>query len=219
MTDTRSLLRPATDVRRAWVVGGGLLIAAPLFGAIWWPGLLPFGAVGLISAALLSASLLVFALGIGGSGSVTARRPLGTAALVLLAVWLLASQVISTVVSEGNLLADMWSELRYADSLVQFVAALIAVIQIARAGVVPRPWNRAPGWVLAALTVVWLLSQLIFVNIGGGRGPDSGTDAQVIAAILSSLDALVRIAGPVLLGVVAIVLGDRSGRTVVSESR
>lgn len=217
MTDTQPLVRPATDVRRAWTLGGGLLIAAPLFGLVWWPGLLPGGIVGLIGTALLSAALLVFALGIGGTGSVTARRPLGTGALVALAVWVLASQLVWNVLGGSNIFPEFSPQLLYVDVLIHFVAALIAVIQIARAGVVPRPWNWAPAWVVGAAAVVWLVSQLLLVNVGGGRGP--APDSQAFALFLGSIDASVRVAGPVFLGVVAILLGDRSARTVMSESR
>ncbi|WP_129586626.1 hypothetical protein [Microterricola viridarii] len=217
MTNTQSSVRPTTDVRRAWTIGGALLIAATLFSLAWWPVLLPGEAIGPISTAAHALALLIFTFGLGGTGSVTARRPLGTAALAAFAVLLVASQLFWSTLGTGNDLAGLWMELRLVDSFVQFVVAAIAVILIARAGVVPQPWNWAPGWVLAALAAVWLLSQLIRVNIGAGRGPNP--DAQTIALMLSSLDTLLRAVGPVFLGVIAIVLGDRSARTVVSESR
>ena len=81
MTDTEVSERALSDARLAWVIGGALLIATVVVSTplSWY-----FGG-GVITAVLFAAALLVFAFGIRGSGSVTGRRPLGTAALVVLA--------------------------------------------------------------------------------------------------------------------------------------
>ncbi len=75
-TTTRD--RRASDGRRAWIIGGVLLIGSVAFGVIVQPVTSATAGTGLIGVAFYSASLLVFAFGIRGSGSVTARRPLGT---------------------------------------------------------------------------------------------------------------------------------------------
>jgi hypothetical protein len=94
----------------------------------------------------------------------------------------------------------------YADSFVQFALALVAVMQIARLGAVPAPWNWVPAGVVAALTVTWLLLQVL----GGGSATTYGPN--LVTWLLMGLDGLARIGGTVLLGVIAIVLADRVNR-------
>jgi hypothetical protein len=149
---------------RAWLVGGILLLTTVVFGVASQSLLTLTGAGGIIGTALYAAALLVFAYGIQGSGSVTARRPLGTVALTVLAVWLMLGTVVSAILVSafpndsppGALL-----QFGYRDPFVQFAAALVAVVQIRRVGVVPVPWNWAPTWALAAVSVPWLLMRLI----------------------------------------------------------
>lgn len=69
---------------------------------------------------------------------ITARRPLGTAALTALAAWVLLGQVLWPIFRAGSADPGLSPVLSYVDSLVQFTLALIAVVQITRAGVVPR---------------------------------------------------------------------------------
>ena len=56
-----------------------------------------------------------------------------------------------------------WVAWDYASLAILAAAALIASVQVARAGVVPTPWNRAPLWVLGAQAVCWIVPQLIGV--------------------------------------------------------
>lgn len=86
MTDHRIPDRIVSDARRAWFIGGVLLLATVVLGVALQPAVSLIVDGGTIGTTLFSASLLVFAFGIRGSGSVTARRPLGTAALTALAV-------------------------------------------------------------------------------------------------------------------------------------
>jgi hypothetical protein len=192
------------------VTGGVLLIAATVFGVIFQPvaSLIPGGAI--IGVALFSASMLIFAFGIRGSGSVTARRPLGTTALTVLAIWVLLIWVLqSTLLSRDFMPSDSTISsllaLGYVDSIVQFVAALVAVVQIARAGVVPPPWNWAPSWALAAVAAPWVFEQIIAV----GAAPS----AESLAMDFGPVGGLIRISAGVFLGVLAIVLANLSGRT------
>ncbi|MDF2434728.1 MAG: hypothetical protein JWP44_4359 [Mucilaginibacter sp.] len=192
-------------VRRAWVIAGAMLLASVVIDLAAQPSTVVFTGAGILGTVLFSASLLVFAFGTRGSDSVTARKPLGTAALAVLALWTLLLPALQSVFfpvgdPPGPLLA-----LGFVDSFVRFAAALIAIIQIARAGVVPRPWNWAPAWPLGAMVALWLTTQVVVFG--------SAQESQVIAAgIVVNLDSLVRVGSAVFLGVLAIVLANRPTR-------
>jgi hypothetical protein len=190
----------AADERRVWTAGGSLLIASVLISFGLQAAFVPFA--GTLASVASAAALLLFALGFRGAGSVTARRPLGTSALVVLSVWSLVAPMIAALVVERDI--DDGLAFGYGDILVQFVAALVAVTQIARAGVVLTPWNRAPALALAAMTASWAVLQVVAI---GGTG-------EVTPAVLSlmSLDGLVHMAAPLFLGVVAVVLANRARR-------
>lgn len=160
-----------------------------------------------LTTVLFTAALLVFALGIRGSGSVTARRPLGSAALVLLAAWLLLGESLSVIVTSQAIdtVPDVLLGFGYVDPFVQFLLALIAVMQIGRIRVVPAPWNWSPAWVLAAVALSWLVIQLVGAVDGAQSNP-------LPALYILSVDGIVRTASTVVLGVLAVVLGDRTRR-------
>jgi hypothetical protein len=153
--------------------------------------------------------MLVFAFGVRGSGSVTARRPLGTIALTLLGIWPLVMWVLQTallpnsVTPTHSIMSTLFA-LGYVDSFLRFGAALVAVVQIARAGVVPPPWNWAPTWALAAVAAPWVFDQIIAVG-----APQS---LDLFTAFMP-VDGLIRIGAPMFLGVLAIVLANLSART------
>jgi hypothetical protein len=89
----------AADFACARFIGGALLLATVVLGVTAHPGLsLGFGG-DIIGVALFSASMLVFAYGIRGSGSITSRRPLGTAALTVLAVGGLLESILTNLLS------------------------------------------------------------------------------------------------------------------------
>ena len=85
-------------VSLALLIGGGLLLASVVITVIALPPLLPYAEM--VGPALFSAALLVFAFGVRGEGSVTARRPVGTITLALLAVWLLLGSVLYGVIGD-----------------------------------------------------------------------------------------------------------------------
>ncbi|MET0934064.1 MAG: hypothetical protein ABWX56_10145 [Mycetocola sp.] len=203
-----SHLGGAIDVRHPWFIGGALLLATVVLGVVAVsPEAVFLG--GTLGPVLFAASLLVFAFGIRGSGSVTARRPLGTAALTVLAVWGLLDLALSDVFQTemtGDGFPAAVTVFATVDPYVEFALSLVAVTQIIRAGVVPAPWNWAPAWALAALTVSWLVSAL------GAAATTPGSDMRVIFAVLT-VDGLVRVTCAVVLGVLAIVLADRASRT------
>lgn len=203
----------ASDTRLAWVIGGVLLIAAMLVGVVVQYGSLLGSGGAVVAAIWFPAALLVFAFGVRGSGSVTDRRPLGTAALTALAAWVLLGQILLPTFRSGSVDPGLLLALGFIDSLVQFTLALIAVVQIARAGVVPRPWNWAPSWALAAIAVPWVLEQII------AAGAAQTQDAPFVVAAVLTLDSFVHVGSAVFLGVLAIVLANtsRSSRRAATQ--
>jgi len=207
MTDTHIVERAESPAPRALFLGGALLLASVVATVAFQVGFYSAGWVGYIPTILFSAALMILAFGIRGSGSVTAGRPLGTFALAALAAWLILSDVLVSALN-ASIAADSSAAvvvtIIYVALVVNFALAVIAVVQIARAGVVPAPLEWVPTWVLAAAAASWLLTQLaglVLVNV-----------SQVQMTVFA-LDGAVRIAGVILLGVLAIVLGDRMLRT------
>lgn len=204
--------------RRTWVVGGVLLVASALLmlALRGIPGL-DLGPLS-FSEVIYAAGTVILAIGFGRAGSVTARRPLGTFALVGLAAWLVLSPLLlrfGSPTSEGSISesAVMFSGmLSITIEVVTLALAIIAATQIARIRVVPRPWNRAPLWALAAVTVVRTLrSGFLFGNHSLG---------QEALVLLHSLGGLIEAAAVGFLGVVAIVAATRPvpGTTTVYSS-
>jgi hypothetical protein len=155
----------------------------------------------LLATAVMSAGLLVLAL---GRGSVTARRPLGTIALSLLAVWLLVGAALQDLV-QANLQLDALSAplllFAYGDAPVQFVLALVAAVTVARAGVVPAAWRWAPAWAVLAITASWL----VYLLVGSIT-----VYSPAWTSVLLGVDAVVRTGSVVVLGVLAILAAHRS---------
>ncbi len=210
MTNRDTSDRNSVDTRLAWTIGGTLLLISPVL-SLGSPSIgsqIPGG--GYFGPVCFAAATVLFAFGIRGSGSVTARRPLGTTALVFLGVWtlvtaaLLGGPLMSTIYAATG--GNEWTlAISYANVLIQFVGVLIAAIQIARAGVVPRPWNWAPTWALAAITVPWVILQI--VGILGGPA------VTILAFGFSTIDGIINIAAVMFLGVVAIVFAQATTPT------
>ena len=198
--------------RSTWATSGVLLIAAgllslpePLLGG-------PGGGLGWIPPLLLLAAALVLAIGFGPTGSVTGRRPLGTAAVVVFAAASLIGALLPLLVpapsgidpasaaASGALIGSIGLVL----ALVALVSGLVAAMGIGRAGVVPRPWNWAPLWafVVGALTAIARYAGPLAASFGGR------SDAAAWNAATGIVDAV----AVGLLGVVAVALALR-GRT------
>ncbi len=214
MTSTRTHDRGIAAAQPAWIAGGILLVASGIFAFVARPSGTPGYVVSITGVALFSAALLVFAFGARGSGSMAGGR-VGTAALVVLAVWRLASAVFwgALAVESGSALIQaqgLLITLNYIDLLVQFAAALVVVIRIGRARVVPRPWNWAPAWALAVVVAEWVLGQALA--------------AVEWVPFLNGLGIAVEVCVPVFLGVLAVVLATpgvrraRGGRAVPSRA-
>ena len=196
----------ARQRRRTWVLGGALLVASALVQLAAQGSLAP-----LYRAAdvLFAAGALVLVIGIGRAGSVTARRPLGTGAVVALVVVLLVAPYLSSTLLTGIAPAPgtisgyqifFWIQLA-----VSLMLAILAATQIGRAGVVPQPWNWAPLWALGAVTLAQLIPMAPFWAplLGSGQDPSALLG-------LFSVFGLVRPLAIAFLGIVAIVLGTRS---------
>lgn len=190
--------------RRAWILGGVLVLGSAVVSTAFAETayLIPGGQY--IGTVVFAAALLVFAFGIRGGGSVTAKRPLGTAALAVLAAWAVLVPILEDVMLSGDYTPDLFL-FGYVDPIARFILAGIVVAQVARARVVPHPWNWAPTWALAAVTVPWLVEQVMAIAMRQGRGQDA-TSALLL---VGSLDSALRIGATLFLGVLAIVLGNR----------
>lgn len=202
---------------RTWMTGGALFILSALLGlgAVSMPGL-PFG----ISQLLFHAGAVVFAIGLGREGSVTARRPLGTGAIIALAAWTLVVTPVAWLLLGSALPID--ADLDHVSTatmigmtgeIVSLALAVIAVTQIGRIAVVPKPWNWAPLWALLAIVAAQLLPNLLAAAIT--------TADQAVLGALFSVIGLISAGAVAFLGVIAIVLAVRpaAGETVVFASR
>ncbi|MET0888467.1 MAG: hypothetical protein ABWX92_18680 [Mycetocola sp.] len=198
----------AFNVRHTWFVGGSLVLASLVLG---WNSPFPsplFSVISALGTMLFAAALLVFAFGFRRAESVTARRPLGTAVLTILAVWILLSPLLTDVLLSGPIENEPSSALlvhSLIDPYLRFALALVAALQVGRTAVVPAPWTWAPAWALAVLTVPWVLGQVVTA------GPSPESDPTLIT-YLAAFDALARSICTVVLGVVAILLADRVRR-------
>ena len=193
--------------RRTWILGGLLLITAGLAWAAVELRLAPLGVLGLAAAA---AAFVVFALGIGPGGSVTGRRPVGTIALAALGVLTVGDPFIRMLIvgvggGEGPQAAEQQAMTHQLVSavlgVISLTLAVIAVVAILRAGVVPSPWRWLPLFALIVLLIARGLPYLAQTSI-----PLSAV--AVVFTIANLLPALMLL----LMGVAAVMLaaGSRS---------
>ncbi len=159
---------------------------------------------GFVRTLLLAAALVIFAFGIGGSGSITGRKPVGTIALCALALtlviqWLLGLGMSGSVAPLTVSVAAM--QVLY---ILQFALALLAAERIARLAIVPRPWNWAPAIAVGVFALVSALTAAASVL--------SRDVLMVLALFFGNVSGVVGAAILVALGVLAIMLGDRVGR-------
>jgi hypothetical protein len=206
MAASKMIVQSESDLQRAWFLGGALLLATVVLLTTQSGIPVLLGGEALRSG-LFAAALLIFAIGIRGSGSVTARRPLGTAALTLLAAWMLLGSTLSVVFSSFTIdsVPGVLLGFGYIDAFAQFALALIAVMQIGRLRVVPTPWNWVPAGALAAVSLSWLVIQLLGLVVGAQGN-------SVTTLFILNIDGLIRSTSVVTLGVLAIVLADRARR-------
>jgi hypothetical protein len=197
-------------------VGGIGLIACGVVGIVRGSMLGMPGAgevLSLIADLLWAAAVLVFAVGATRDASVVARKPLGLAAMTIVAVWPLTHTIVGLAVPGPQTIAETndWLFWWYLSLVLPIIAGLIAAVQIARAGTVPRPWNRAPLWVLAGQVVLWVLPQVI-----GLAAPEALLH---VPGVLAAAGTLGFLAGTLGLGILATVLAARSPADTVEIFR
>lgn len=181
--------------RLTWTIGGVGLIGAGVAGMLQsaTPGTPLTGTLALLVDILWAAAVLVFAIGSSSHDSVTARRPLGTIALILLALWSPAMRVIGLFQDPTNPTPIVPWEVTI---LVPLALSVVAVVQIARAGVVPRRWRWMPAIALGVQVASVALGQLLMM--------DQATAMQTVG-LASALGMIGFLAGTLGLGIVALL--------------
>lgn len=197
--------------RTTWLVGGIALVACGVVGMLRWSFLGEPGATAVLSLladVLWAGAILLLAVGLTREQSVVARRPLGLASAAIVAVWPLIDTVVSLFLSPWT--PDQAEALlfwAYLAMVLPVLAGLIAAVQVARAGIIPRPWNQAPLWVLVGQVVLWAVPQAM--------GVAAPTVIMQMPGLLSALGMLGFLAGTVGLGILSIVLAHRSREATV----
>lgn len=184
--------------RRAGYLAGGLTLAS-VFLALIRVDAIPV-VVGALGPLALVAALLILALGLPGGGSIVARRPLGVAALVVLAVAVLLERVLVPWLLfnliDMNLVASFWIL-----TIVQVVAAVVAAREIAVAGVLTGAARFVPFVVIGALLVVGALALVL------GRFPtELGVNGMLLAV---QIPVILESAIVVTVGILLILAADR----------
>jgi hypothetical protein len=199
----------ADGLPRTLMVGGVLLIASAVAGSAIPTGFgmgLPLGIVlGWGATVAFSAAVLVFAFGAGHGGSIVARRPLGVTAAVILALWPFAERVLTWAMPFDERSTEFSQVWAYVSVTAKVAAAIVLVVQIARAGVVTGRVRWAPAWGLAAVVVPQVLAQVLAIAMGIDQ---SRTEVDGLI-LLSMIGQLASFAAPVTLGIIAIVLAQR----------
>ncbi|WZH37089.1 MAG: hypothetical protein PIR02_00165 [Microbacterium enclense] len=161
---------------RTWRIGGILLAVSGLLTLLAGQYTMnPFAARAAIDIAW-AAGVMVFAVGLSRSASVVARRPLGVSALAVVAFAPLVAGVVVGLLPEVRAADDpavvVMSSISVAEFLLMIAAGLVATVQIARLGAVPRRWRRMPLWALCvsvgAAAVQYALVALLF-HSGAGQ--------------------------------------------------
>jgi len=179
----------------------GSVLGVPVAGSI----------LSLLADALWAAAILVRAFGLHREGSVVARRPLGLAAATIVALRPAVATVVNLLTTPTDLTtagSDAWLFWLYVSIVLPVVAGLIVAVQAGRAQVIPRPWNWAPLWVLAAQVALWVLPQLL-----GVAAPSALLQTVGLFSALGTLGFLAATLG---LGILAVVLSSRSGAGTVA---
>ncbi|MCM3781133.1 hypothetical protein [Microbacterium hydrocarbonoxydans] len=188
----------ASARRRTWVAGGILLLLSVL---VYVVARGPLAAISPAKDWLFAAAGIVSAVGLGRAGSVTDRGIVGTTSTILLVVAPLTQSFWFGLVpdtSDPHAEEDAWALTAMAYFGLLAVVAVVAVVSIGLAAVIPSPWRWAPAWLLVwtpiayvtGLTLVWSPSPT--PNIGSCLmlyGPAAGTVFLGILGIILGLRA------------------------------
>ncbi len=149
--------------RLTWTVGGVGLIGCGVAGILLSATLgSPLTEVlSVVVDILWAAAVLVLAVGSSPRDSVVGRRPLGAITLGLVAVWPLAMRVVGLFDDQDDATPLIpWEVMTF----VPLALSLVAVVQIGRAGIAPRPWRWAPAVALAVSVACAALGQLVIMD-------------------------------------------------------
>ncbi|WP_404431597.1 hypothetical protein LG299_14870 [Microbacterium lacus] len=189
------------DARRAWIIGGSLLIVValiPLIVTNLGPGIF---FTGVMSDVAWCAAMVIFAFGIRGAGSVVARNRVGVVALVVAGVAPVVFQMVWAVLPTVTGPTLGVQTLAVVQLLVPGTALVIAGVVIARAGAVTGRLRWAPLIAVCAVSAMYVVLQLV-----GMAAPTAG---QQVLVPLFGLMTLISTAALVAVGVLAIVLAPR----------
>ncbi|KQZ25174.1 hypothetical protein [Microbacterium sp. Root553] len=190
--------------QRTWILAGVGLIACGVVGVLPPGGRVGSGPILLVTDVLFAASVLLFAVGLSREASVVSRRPLGVAALAIVAIWPLLSSVITRAMGPGVSPDDgAWTTYGYIALFIPTAAGLVAAMQIARSDTVPSPWRWAPAWVLGMQALVWAVSQAVLVT----ARPEN---VQSFADPFHMFGTLTSLAATLGLGILTLILAARS---------
>ena len=178
---------------RTWVAAGVLIVASTILPVVAGSLAASIPGLSLFDALLFAAALGLLAL---GAPSVTARRHLGTGALLALAVWTVAFEIL-WILPPDLLSGTFGTVANDVDSVVAFALALIAAVSVLRAGIVRRPWAAAPLWALAAVAVPQVVLAVLATSV----------TTQDAALAFYPIWIILRVAAGLFLGILAIVLG------------
>lgn len=204
MTEATTLDQNTRLQRQVWLTGGILLVLWAVISVI--DIAIPMTVPGSewVLRVIFAAATLVFALGWKSIGSVTARRPVGTAALILLGLWPFFTELVYAFVPiEPDFF--VWSNVL---ELVRLVVAVVAVVAIVSAGVVARPWAWAPAIGLAIYVLGQAGMSLVMLGFQESLVEQSLPDVLLIFAVMHVVGVIhaCAVAG---IGIVAIVLAYR----------
>lgn len=197
--------------RRTWVTGGVLLVLSAVV-AVVARG--PLAGISPAKDWLFAGAAILLVIGVGRVGSVTGRRPVGTVATILLVSAPATQSYWYSFVPDDsanpNTVEDISALISMAYYGIVLALAIISVVQIARARVVPSPWRWAPLWVL-----VWTLITVgIGLNLFGSAPLGSGV--AIIGSILVSFGPATGVA---FLGILGIALGARPAPESLANGR
>ena len=188
---------------KTWRTGGILLGVAGVLTLLAGQYMISAFVLRIVIDLVWAAGVLVFAVGFSRDGSVVARRPLGVTALVGVAVTprvtagVGLSQPAPSAPDEPAAVAA--SVVSWSGSIVSMAAGLVAAVQIARLGAVPRRWRWMPMWALGVSVGAAALQYVtVVVLFGAGAGQD------VLVAV-NMIGILVLLAPTLGLGIVALL--------------
>lgn len=188
---------------RTWRTGGILLGVAGVLTLLAGQHALNGFALRVVIDIVWAIGVLAFAVGFSRDASVVGRRPLGMTALIVVAVTPLVSDAVVMALPEVRSPDDpavvATSVVSWGGTIVSLAAGLVAAVQIARLGTVPRRWRWMPMWALGvsvgAAALQYATMALLF-------GAAAGQDVLVAANMIGVLSLLAPTLG---LGVVALV--------------